>query len=244
MKKILLFSSLALIASFAPGQTSLLNFHGTDLSGAYNPGGLTFNNISYGVDSVNPADTFSNVSGLALLNSAGLASGVTFDMTVTSGAGGFLNSGASQSVFDTAKPATGFEWYDTSSANLRETGVMADSGSIVYTFSGFNASDSVTFQFVLGRSGTGTRRIDFGPSDALTGLLNAANTASVAYFLETTLTGGTSYSFVATRGDTGDAASSFVGAASLTVIPEPSTYALIGGSIVLGLVTLRRRRKA
>lgn len=242
MKKTLLLSTLAFATAVSAQAMVLINFHGSDLDGAYNPSGTTFNNISYGIDSVNPADAFATVTNVALLDDTGASAGIALS-TETTSAGGFINAGASETVFNDAKPATGFEWYDASAASLRNVAVASGTGTFTYTFSGFNTTDQVTFQFVLGRDGTGTRRIDFGVSGNSTSLLDGVNTASVAYFLETaTLTGATSYTFVATRGDPADSASSFVGAASITVVPEPSTFAFIGGALALGLVMVRRRR--
>jgi len=241
MKKLTLVSTLALAATVAHGAV-LINFFDDDGAGAYSPGGTTFNNFDYGVDGVNPAIAFATITDLALVDSSNAATSYTFDFSST--AAGFSNAGAGTAAYNTAKPATGFDWFDTSSASLMETGVFAGVASANYTFAGFEASDSVTFQFVFGRSSTGTRGISFGPLSDPDLLLDNVNTASTAYFVETTVTGAESYTFQALRESTGDSASSIVGAASFTVVPEPSTYALIGGAFALGLVMLRRRSKS
>lgn len=98
-----------------------INFYDDGGAGAYTPVGNTFYNFDLGVDASNPAIPFTAQTDAALVDSSNAATGYTFDFSVS--ADGFSNGGATSGEFDTAKPSTGFDWYDTSAASLRETGI-------------------------------------------------------------------------------------------------------------------------
>jgi len=141
--------------------------------------------------------------------------------------------------FASTKPATRFDWFDENVDAQRETGATNSQNYIEYLFSGFKASDNVTFNFVFGRSSDKIRVINFYQVGSDGMLLDDVNTASTGIYVTTTVTGATSYAFRAEKAASNSYPASVVNAMQITV-PEPVTMSLLA---LGGIATLLRRRR-
>lgn len=192
---------------------------------------------------------FLPVSNVTLADTAGsTAAGYKLDISSSMTGDNVIldNDGAAASAFDS--PATGTlpTWFDSSSAEQRSTHHMDDDNIVTYEFSGFQSTDTVDFEFVIGRSSSGTesRPIDLG---RLTrgDILNGVATNGVVHIgVANGLTGSTSYTF-ALRGD--ETPSGFVSAANaigvtVSPIPKPASLALLGLGGLLIVGRWRRRQ--
>jgi len=241
--KLGILSVCGVLLGLAVGTTQaapiLINFSGNASHASYTTDGTnTWQTFVYDLDDNGEIE---DIGSTALVDAGNGATGIGFALSTPSGTvDEFGNGGASQAEFAAAKPASGFEWFDESVAEQRATAASNDASPVAYTFTGFNAADPVTFDFVFGRSaGAGNRRIDFGLSSDPDGLLNDAQTAGTGLFVSINVTGATSYTFYAAQSSQNDSPSSIVNAARITVVPEPASVALLG---IGGVLVLARRR--
>ncbi len=201
-------------------------------------------NLNNGATGVGTSENWVNTGLVTTTNaSSGINLDVTGVVTQNLGTGPWNNTnpnaGASQGAFDTPASGTNSGWFDTSSAEQRE-GVSFYDFDITYTFSGFSASDIVTFDFAVGGSSNGgDRQLTLSHVGGAT-LLNGVQTSNLAYYDTVSgLTGATSYSLLA-QSPGGTSGQASINALRIDVVPEPSAAALLG---LGGLALLRRRRK-
>lgn len=186
-------------------------------------------------------------SGLALINTAGVDTGISLRVTsgfnVTANQNGSAYSGT---AFVGSLP--GSATIDSLYSNVGDlTGSGTTNPSI--TLSGFTPGVSYSFTIFASRTATDNRtgQYTFTGSTAGTGFLNAAsntsNTLTIANIAPTaegtivfTMTGN-----IAENTNANKLAYLNVMQISYSAIPEPSTFALLVGVGALGLVLIRRR---
>ncbi len=228
-------TAAVLAMSVATQASILVNFSGS--GDDYTTDGTnTWQTFQYDVNPDNGA--FDDIASTTLVDAAGSNTSITFALT-GNGQQEFGNGGATEAQFTATKPATGFDWFDESVANQRQTSATNNAGDVVYIFAGFNPSDVVTFNFVFGRNSTGERQITFTDLNNNTDLLSFANTASTGVYLSTTLTGSSSYSFAASKAEDNDSPASVVNAMQIDIVPEPATASLI--ALGSAMILVRRR---
>ncbi len=236
---------LAMATSVAQGAVVLINFGGTNVS--YTSDGTnTWQTFNYDQDANGNFDT---IASTGLLTTGNAASGWSFALTPDDNSIEEFGTSGQEALLTSSKPVTGFDWFDPAVAEQRASSAINENegngNAIQYSFSGFQAADEVTFQFVINRaSGSGNRRVNFWEDGVGTlaspNILDAQQTATVAHFITYTVTGSTSYNFFAGKNQT-DSPAGVVNAMAITVVPEPATYAALLGALALGFVMWRRR---
>jgi hypothetical protein len=160
---------------------------------------------------------------------------------------GTLNETGIADLIDSLGASSGLpSWFSTSDAAMRESYVWGSLLDVTYTFSGFQTTDVVAFSFLIdATTGANNRRVAVGGTSGYT--LGESQTriadASLIFDDGTTVTGATSYTIILDRQTAGDSFSGSIPAMQITVVPEPSTYALLAGFLTLGVVLVRRRLK-
>lgn len=229
-----------MVCAAATGQAGvvLVNFGDNNVAGNWNNYDLN------GAGNTTTAGTL-NETGIAdLIDSLGASSGISFSIADSGRTG--------EDIFTSAATAGDYassglpSWFSNSDAAMRESFVWGDLMDVTYTFSGFQTTDVVAFSFLIdATSNTGNRRVAVGGTSGYT--LGESQTriagASLIFDDGTTVTGATSYSIILDRQTRSDAFSGAIPAMQITVVPEPSTYALLAGMLTLGLVMVRRRLK-
>jgi hypothetical protein len=216
-------AAATLIASSAHADQALVNFGAS----AYTSDG---SNTWQTFDLEDGGGQFAAVVPTELSDTTGSASGITMEITggiVQNGPSGPWNgvgdnAGASQAQFDA--PASGAKpsWFDSTSAEQRETFKVYD-WDITYIFSGFTASDTVQFDFAVGAGGMGAgdRALTVSYPAGPTTLMDDVQVDDTGRYTTISLTGSTSYSFLTQT--TGLTSAAPFNALAVTTNPDPDT---------------------
>jgi hypothetical protein len=237
-KQLALLSSILCAAATGHAGFVLVNFGDNNVAGNWNNYDLN------GAGNTTTGGTL-NETGIAdLIDSLGASSGIAFSIA-DSGVPGLDIFTSAATVGDYASSGLP-SWFSTSDAAMRESYVWGDRMDVTYTFSGFQTTDVVAFSFLIdATSNTGDRRIAVGGTSGYTLAESQTRIADASLIFDdgTTVTGATSYSIILDRQTADDSFSGAIPAMQITVVPEPSTYALLAGLLTLGLVMVRRRLK-
>jgi hypothetical protein len=148
---------------------------------------------------------------------------------------------ASLGTWETGNPLSfniGFDLGDRSNSTFGSFQIQ-----LVYTNSGFAAGDAVDLATATGYTIADTTATF---TDATAGWASVTGGRTITGLTDsldiTGIANGQELWVVLTA--SGDGTQSFVDNLSVTAVPEPSTYALIGGVLALGLVMLRRRLRS
>ena len=218
----LLAAGLVLVAMGTAQGGVLVNFGDTPYTSDGSNTWQTFN-------LENGSGQFAPVAPTALADTTGAASGISLGVTgvivqnlPTGPWNGVSNNvGATQAQFDAPASGTKPSWFDSSSAEQRETFGFFDY-DVTYTLSGFSASDTVQLDFALGAGGMGAgdRALTLSYPAGPTTLFNDVQVNDVGrYATISGLTGSTSYSFLAES--TGYTSGALVNALGVTTGPPP-----------------------
>jgi len=199
------------------------------------------------VDLRTGSTAFQTITNQALVDTDNTSTSVLLSVTSDNGGEGTTDgtTGPDQTAFDSPDVGTKPTWLDSASAEQRESFTFGSGTIWTYTFTGFDTTDTVNFDFGVGRSSKASavdeRRIDLSYNSRGDLLDNADTNGAVGYASTGDLTGFTSYAFTIQLDELSTSFAGAVNTIGLTVtpIPEPASLTLAGMALVLTL-TLRR----